>query len=358
MRLANAFTWTNQDETYQPIRSFADLVARRPIIVFFPAMVYVPLATLSSAALRSSVDVLGVVRSWKPCSTFKSKDGKQCTKRDIVLGDASGAEVRVTLWDEHAQLPDANFQAAAIVSVSSAKVGEFQGRCLSSTGYSVVRFWRADEGNDDPHVAALRTWVRQQPVASALPSSLALQSLARKQIATARGTPPPVGARPEWCAIKATVLSVRSERAWYPGCAQCAKKVVEDAAGKWVCTPCGQRADRPRYRYVLNVVLADASGSYTVTLFDDAAHALLGMSADEAEEMHAASPAKFRAAVSTPEFAACVFEVSVKQEARDERTMQKGKVVMVTKVHVRMSASRVGALNFPAECTRLLAALR
>lgn len=324
-------------------------------------MVYLQLASLPGTPVNTTVDVLGVVRLSKPCTTITTRDGKMLKKREVVLADASGGEARLTLWGTDAELPDAQLACGTVLSVSCAKVGEFQGRTLGTTRYSVVHVWHDElSAAEDEHVAALRAWVRAHggSRAAKLPSSFALVSSTRKHITEVRAAPPAVGAKPEWCALKATVLSVRGEHAWYAGCAQCAKKVLEDAAGKWVCTPCGKRYDRPRHRYVLNVVLADASGSQVVTLFDDAAHALLSMSADEAEEMHAATPAKFRAALSAPEFTSCLFDVSVKQEAREERTMQKGKTVMVTKVQLRVAASRLGALNFPAECARMLAQLR
>lgn len=70
------------------------------------------LADGQGPAPGAKVDVVGVVKSAFPTSTIVSKkSGKEITKREVVLCDDSGYDVRVTFWGDMALREDAFFDA-------------------------------------------------------------------------------------------------------------------------------------------------------------------------------------------------------------------------------------------------------
>lgn len=314
------------------------------------------LSEVLGADVNTVVDVVAVVRSFGPCTSLTSKAGKSLKKRDVVLVDSSGADVRLTLWNAHAELPDAQFERCPVMTVSAAKVGEFRGRNLCSTPKSKVQLFH-DGGSAE--VQQQRAWYQRTPPGSAAGLAGARPVLSyptsRKQLRAIGEEHMGRGGSPAYCTVKATVTTVRSERAWYPACGTCSKKALEDAAGRWACAACRTRFDRPQNRYMLTVVATDASASQLITLFDDAGKALLGTSADDAEEMQQASRAAFNVLFKKPLFLTRIFELSVKEESREERGVdKKGKATSAVKTITRVNASRVHVPDFVRECVLLV----
>jgi ssDNA-binding replication factor A large subunit len=67
---------------------------------------FVKISDLAQVEVNSNVDVLAIVRSAGDCSELVSQKmgGKVLYKRDLVLFDESGFEVRLTLWGDRAQV--------------------------------------------------------------------------------------------------------------------------------------------------------------------------------------------------------------------------------------------------------------
>lgn len=317
------------------------------------------------------MNVAGIIRSCQPCVSMVSKAGKPFKKRDVVLVDgSSGASlisITLTLWNSLGDMPDDYFEVGAVLTVTGAKVGEFRGRNLSSTAKSIVNVHR-DAGQtemgkkQDREVSALHAWVRGQGGISAVRSHPVQTSRGggtRKTLGAIPEEQMGHGGRPVYCSVKATVTTVRSERAWYPACTTCSKKTVEDAAGRFACLHCKVRIDRPQNRYMVSMLITDAHTSQLVTLFDDAARVVLDKSADEAEEALQASPAVYADLFKTPLFSMYIFDLTVKHEERQEEVVDKrGKRSPVTKSFTRVSASRARKPDFVAENGLLLSKIK
>lgn len=77
-----------------------------------------------------TIDVLAYVRNFTEPQTVNSKDGKTFEKRELMVLDESGVEIKLALWGEKA-LQDPGWVSKPIVAFKSVKVGDFQGRSLS-----------------------------------------------------------------------------------------------------------------------------------------------------------------------------------------------------------------------------------
>lgn len=82
-----------------------------------------------------------------------------------------------------------------------------------------------------------------------------------------------------------TITDVRKDGTIvYPACTTCNKKITDDQHGGFDCEKCGIRG-RASYKlkYMLSVQISDISDSTYVTLFDDQAQELIGMTAEQLE---------------------------------------------------------------------------
>ena len=116
---------------------------------------FVKLAKIEDLPIKATIDCAGVVRDFQPVSTLTAKStGRELFKRDVSLVDDSGVAVRLTLWGAEAQKEDSTFEGNPVLAVKGARIGEFQGKNLS-TGFSSTLVY------DDvsiPEVAALKQW--------------------------------------------------------------------------------------------------------------------------------------------------------------------------------------------------------
>jgi replication factor A1 len=67
---------------------------------------FVKIATIANKEVNTTVDILAIVRSATDCAELISTKlgGKVLHKRDLVLYDDSGFDIRLTLWGEKAQV--------------------------------------------------------------------------------------------------------------------------------------------------------------------------------------------------------------------------------------------------------------
>jgi replication factor A1 len=265
------------------------------------------LATLSEAAVGSSVDVIGVLSEVKDAATINTKAGKEMQKREIVIMDSSGdsgaTTIEVTLWDAKAALPLAQGQ---VVAVKGAKVSEWNTRSLSTMGSSSIAV-----GPDLPEAHALLGWFQSTnnganvqattlsergsrggggggAATAAADSDLTLRYTVDK-LRGGEGGAGLVDLGLDGAAlvlVKAGIKYIRTEpaRLAYPACRgirdgrQCSKKL--DNSNGWACNQGCAQDGGPEYRYMLSTALLDATGDNFVTIFNAEAEQLLGMKAE------------------------------------------------------------------------------
>jgi replication factor A1 len=253
---------------------------------------FVSLAGLEGVEPDSIVDVVGVVTVVADPSDIVTKKGDTITKRDVTLVDNSdGARsVRVTLWRDLATT--VALQVGDVVACKAMRVGDFQGKSLSSVNASQV----IPSPAEVPEAVALKAWydsvggqVAATPVGggggggggSYGPTPFKTFAQVHDEHLGAGDSTAFFMTRASLSMLNATGMN------WYPACPAdgCSKKVVQDGSGSWQCEKCQRQFDEPNYRYILNIGADDHTGMQYLTAFNDVGEKIMGATARELNEL-------------------------------------------------------------------------
>lgn len=243
----------------------------------------VPLSSVASHA-EQSVDVIGVIDKVNDIVQLVSKKGEPLQKRDLELIDQSGTIVNITLWgqDCHKYDQDALHQT---MGIKGAFVKEFNG----SYNLSIGRSSRVELNPECNETVALYTWYNQaRPSVQA--STISRPSVKASDYARDLhlvGTASDLGLgrdeeRGAYFNVTGIISSVKADGALYKSCGTngCKKKVVE-AGNQYRCEKCNLTLGTYKYVLLLQMEVADFSGTHWITVFEDVATRLLGKSAEE-----------------------------------------------------------------------------
>ena len=240
---------------------------------------------LNEVEKDATVDMIGVLKEVGEVSQITSKSThKPYDKRELTLVDDTGFSVRATIWGKTATAFDA--RPEQIVAFKGMKVSDFGGRSLSLLSSGTMSI--------DPDIAEahrLKGWYDASGRTDSFATHQSMPSLGN---ATGRrddektvmqvkeenlGT---LSEKGDYFTIRATTVYIKQDNLAYPAClnADCNKKVVEED-GQWRCEKCGVSHDRPEWRYILTVSVADHTGQLYLTCFDDVGRIIMGMSADD-----------------------------------------------------------------------------
>ncbi|KAJ3331210.1 Replication factor A protein 1, partial [Kappamyces sp. JEL0680] len=292
-----------------------------------------PLANLSQTPADTIVDVVALVKESGDLVDLMSKNQKpvragdadaKLKKREVVLVDESGYQVRMTLWGSQAQ--DWTVDSGNVVGFKGVKVGEFGGGKTLSTGFDCIMVVNPDI-SEAHH---LKGWWDNTG------SSSTFQSLA--------GTGGPAGTRqdvyktiaqvgeeglgmdgkPAYFSLQAHVSHIKQENAWYAACPTegCNKKVTEMDRG-WRCEKCDMSFPAPKMRFILAFSVSDYTGQMWLQAFNDQAQLLLGCSADDMAAIKDTNPAAYEAVFANALGALVDFKVRAKVESyQDEQKLR------------------------------------
>jgi replication factor A1 len=241
----------------------ADIIVKSDRAEVAPAE---PLGRVTIADMKvgmRDVDIEGKVYRIFPPNQFE-KDGKPGQVQNIIIADESEKSVRAAFWHDDVE------------KIKDLKEGDVI-RVLH--GY-VKKGYRDD----------IEFGVGQRAEIKINPKGSKLKSLKIEKI---KFTPTSSGQRTmiadiddgtegktiEVCGI---VVAMGQVSPVYPACPTCRKK-VESANGKHTCKECGD-VD-PEYRMLYKITVDDGSGTIRATLFGEAGEELLGMTAQEAQDM-------------------------------------------------------------------------
>eukprot|EP00892_Ulva_mutabilis_P012722 jgi/Ulvmu1/9822/UM056_0063.1 len=258
----------------------------------------VKLAEVEALPIETFVDVIAVLDSCQDLGLIQRRDGSEGKKRSLVVRDDSSRSIEVTLWGEKAESPGAAlFEAARsnqhpVLVIKSARIGEFNGKNLSTVGSSMILI---DDVNV-PGVPEMQRWFTEggaaQP-AQALSRTGGGRSDRRATASIISGENLGSGGVTAWVKTVGVLSGVVNNAALtYPACRldfngrQCNKKVApaDDDTGLFYCSRCAQSCE-PMYRYLLTVRFLDFTGELAeVSAFGDTGDAVMGMTADEAHQ--------------------------------------------------------------------------
>ncbi|EGR53134.1 replication factor A-like protein [Trichoderma reesei QM6a] len=254
---------------------------------------------LQSVEKDSTVDVIGVLKEVGEVSEITSKkDGRPFQKRELTLVDDTGYSVRVTIWGKTASSFDANPES--VVAFKGTKVSDFGGKSLSllSSGTMTV-------DPDIPDAYRLKGWYDSVGRTDTFATHQNLAGVAgatgrKEEIKTiAQVKDENLGVDDQaYYTIKATIVFVKQDSFCYPACSNqgCNKKVTPMPDGTWQCEKCSVSHDKPDYRYIMQLNVADHTSHQWLSCFDDTGRIIVGMSANELMELKENDDAKFMAA--------------------------------------------------------------
>jgi replication factor A1 len=243
---------------------------------------------LQSVEKDNTVDIIGVLKEVGDTTPINAKDGRSFSKRDLTLVDETGFSVRLTVWGKTAE----NFevQPESVVAFKGAKVSDFDGKSLSllSSGTMSVH-------PDIPDAHRLQGWYESAGRGGNF------QSHRNAGMGNASGRSNPVktvaevnaldvnmlsdDGSPVYYSLKASILFCKQETFAYASCPNCRKKIVENTDGTWFCEMDQKSFDKPEYRYIMSLSVADHSGQQWISVFDEVGKVVLGMSANELTEL-------------------------------------------------------------------------
>jgi len=96
---------------------------------------FVPIAQLAETEANSNVDLLAVVKAAGEVSEINTKKGTVMKKRELTIVDASGADVRLTLWGGKAE-ENTPWHEQPIIACKGLRVGEYNNGKTVSTSMS------------------------------------------------------------------------------------------------------------------------------------------------------------------------------------------------------------------------------
>lgn len=254
---------------------------------------------LQNVEKDNTVDMIGVLKEVGEVGDIISKkDGRPFQKRELTVVDDTGYSVRVTIWGKTANSFDA--QPDSVVAFKGTKVSDFGGKSLSllSSGTMSVN-------PDIPDAYRLKGWYDSTGRNDNFSTHQNLASMGsatgrKDQVKTiAQVKDENLGVDDQaYYSIKATIVFVKQENFCYPACASegCNKKVVSTGDDRWLCEKCNITHDKPDYRYILSLNVADHTSHQWLSCFDDTGRTIFGISANDLMELKENDEQRFTAA--------------------------------------------------------------
>ncbi|WVQ80670.1 hypothetical protein IAT38_002775 [Cryptococcus sp. DSM 104549] len=295
-------------------------------------------------------DVIGVVKEVGDIGSITSKASqKPFSKRDIQLVDQSGQSVRLTLWGKNAE----TFQAddEPVIAFKGVKVGDFGGRSLSMMSGATMtvnpdipeahglRGWYDAEGRGAQFTAYTNTGFNgaDGKAPAVKPSEL-------KTIGQAKDEQLGMTEKTDFFSTQGTITFVKKEPFSYPACANpdgCNKKVVEDNDG-WTCDKCDKKWPEPIHRYILSTNVMDHTGQFWITMFNETAEQVMGISANDLMRLkNDGDEAAVNHYFQKAEARTFVFQMMAKQDSFNEQ------------LRVRYQCRKVAEPDYVAESAHL-----
>lgn len=109
----------DRDSVVEEVEDAADIAAYK--------FSFVDLRTLASKTLPCTVDLCGIIASFKPSYSFTSRDGKDLVKRELTLVDDTLTSLDLTLWGDRAKQEDRVFEGNPVVAAKGVLVKEWNG---------------------------------------------------------------------------------------------------------------------------------------------------------------------------------------------------------------------------------------
>lgn len=303
---------------------------------------FVKLDELSKYPVYTTVDVVVYVLSAPDKITKPTKNGEQ-TMRRIIVADDSSHKIEMTLWRTYADLPISEGQ---IIACKNIKIGEFQGKNLSSVDDTTILIEPNSKEATDIRYFCTSFKGNYETIGSATGNSDnqssnknicyikeilgSLDNLSDDKIPVSK--------------VKGTVCLINhTERNFYAGCAEvnCKKKLVQEGY-KWSCMTCGKDAEKPTYYYTLSLRVKDGSAEQWVDLFGNVGEKIFKVPCEVYKNYIAeGNTEKLNEINSRIEFTSFLFVVKPKLQVYNSIAKKKLNVYSVEEIKLKEESTRL-----------------
>lgn len=264
---------------------------------------------IMNISVNSVINVLCIVVDEGQKIMKTTRNGQQEMRQTIIM-DKTGSKIELTLWRQYANI---NIQKENVLLLKKVKVGDFNGRNLSSFNETSIivgpkevslqneiseltAYYQAHHQEFIPEIS--RSSTENKPVgehyykdsnnnSSNVKEDLfsSLKSIGKIDFLQTiiESMSNDEGSRYPFYKIKATVTHLsHNDKNFYPGCPdkECARKLTFDV-NKWICLKCNRTYEKPKYYYSLNIRVKDCSCEYWIDIFGKTAESFLKMNAGE-----------------------------------------------------------------------------
>lgn len=284
---------------------------------------FVPIKNIETLTPDSSLDIIAVVMDISPTATIQSKaKGTDMTKRDVVLMDETAVKISCTLWGADAEKFETNGGAlGAILAIKSARISDYSGRSLSVSFNSTMMI-----NPDIPEAHRLSGWYNttgKTVTATSLTTKSAGAGGVDRRILLEQIKNENVGMTPgkaDYFVTKAMVVYTRkSDNMLYKGCPTCNKKLLPLTDDQYMCEKCRTTSGDFKYKMMLGLNVADATGQAWLTCFEETATKVLGQSAQELGTLKDQNQTRFEAVINQTNFNQFMFKCRAKTETYQEQ---------------------------------------
>jgi replication factor A1 len=309
----------------------------------------------------SMVDLLGVVTSVSPSSTFMRKNGVETQKRVLQLKDMSRCSVEITMWGDFCNAEGQQLQSLCdsglnpVLALRSGLVGDFNGKSVGTISSTLLKV-----NPDFSDAERLRQWYITEGENTAC-TSLSVGGMSSMGRTDARTTVRQIkddnlgrSEKPDWITVMGTISNIITDTFCYPACTaevngtRCNKKVTNNGDGMWQGEKCDHSSPNCEYRYMLQCQIQDHTGTTTfATAFQDAGHDIIGLTAQDLFSMQHEDGEKFAGIIRQTRFELYIFKLKVKEETFSDEARVKATIVKAQKLDDTAKESRflVGAID-------------
>lgn len=284
---------------------------------------FTSVSDLQSVEKDTTVDIIGVLTQVGDVDQIVSKTtNNPYNKRELTLVDDSNYSVRLTIWGKTANQFDVPVNS--VVAFKGLKVSDFGGRSLSllSSGSLAAN-------PDIPQAHRLRGWYDGQGSRAAFQTHAGVEGTLApgqqkqsqaKTIAQVEEEGLGKSEKGDYFDLKASIISIRQGTYAYPACQRedCNKKLLEEG-DKWYCAKHEQAFDKPNWRYILSLTVADHTGQKYMNCFNNEGEMILGKPADQLKEIEAEDPSALEAIFSEANCRMYNFRVRAKLESYQDK---------------------------------------
>lgn len=306
------------DQTSVPMPTFNFLTIRQ--ITFLPEGSY--------------TDVIGVCHKISCTTIVQVKlNNQQMFKREITLIDKSLKSITVKLWGTHAQ----HFSAKedCVIAAKNVKVSYFNSSISLSASATTMIY--IDPDIDKTY--KLKSWYQSlDKVASQSAFSCNSVQTASENWKTFSEVLAVINEKnigvPLYHTTKATITLVRKENCLYKACTTlgCLKKLIELDDNLFKCCKCNINLNTFKWVLLLQIQLADFTGSQWAMVFKEIAESLLGFDSDQLQRLKVEDEDKFYDVLNELNLKTFVFKMRSNFETYNEKTHLKSSILSFSPV--------------------------